>query len=92
MSLMILPSIKRPKIALIENLIPELIQILVTIYKISKRDFYKAFLNITPLSLLNTVSNELAKIQEEQNTFNNRIQLSFTAKFKISPLLLYMND
>jgi ATP-dependent exoDNAse (exonuclease V) beta subunit len=23
---------------------------------------------------LNTVSNELAKIQEEQNTFNNRIQ------------------
>lgn len=30
--------------------------------------FYKAFLkNITPLSLLNTVSNQLAKIQEEQN-------------------------
>ncbi|MGH2665474.1 UvrD-helicase domain-containing protein [Flavobacterium sp.] len=30
--------------------------------------FYSAFLkNITPLSLLNTVSNQLAKIQEEQN-------------------------
>jgi hypothetical protein len=33
-----------------------------------KINFYKAFSqNITPLSLLNTVSNELAKIQEEQN-------------------------
>jgi ATP-dependent exoDNAse (exonuclease V) beta subunit len=55
--------------ALIENLIPELIQVLAAIYKnFEKRDFYKAFLkNITPLSLLNTVSNELAKIQEEQN-------------------------
>ncbi|PRZ26413.1 UvrD-helicase domain-containing protein [Flavobacterium granuli] len=58
--------------ALIENLIPELIQILGTIYKnFEKRDFYKAFLkNITPLSLLNTVSNELAKIQEEQNVLS----------------------
>ncbi|MFA9189374.1 UvrD-helicase domain-containing protein [Flavobacterium sp. FBOR7N2.3] len=58
--------------ALIENLIPELLQILVTIYKnFEKRDFYKAFLkNITPLSLLNTVSNELAKIQEEQNVLS----------------------
>jgi hypothetical protein len=56
--------------ALIENLIP-VNQILVTIYKISKRDFYKAFLKInTPLSLLNTVSNELAKIQEEQNVLS----------------------
>lgn len=55
--------------ALIENLIPELLSILKKIYKNSeKRDFYKAFLkNITPLSLLNTVSNELAKIQAEQN-------------------------
>ena len=55
--------------AIIENLIPELLQILATIYKaFEKRDFYKAFLkNITPLSLLNTVSNELKKIQEEQN-------------------------
>ena len=55
--------------AIIENLIPELLQILALIYKtFEKRDFYKAFLkNITPLSLLNTVSNELKKIQEEQN-------------------------
>lgn len=35
---------------------------------IEKYLFYKAFLkNITPLSLLNTVSQELSKIQEEQN-------------------------
>ncbi|WP_456313501.1 UvrD-helicase domain-containing protein [Pseudomonas shirazensis] len=55
--------------ALIENLIPEFLQSLEKIYKnFEKRDFYKAFLkNITPLSLLNTVSNELAKIQSEQN-------------------------
>ncbi|MFI0490455.1 UvrD-helicase domain-containing protein [Flavobacterium sp.] len=58
--------------ALIENIIPELLQILDTIYKnFEKRDFYKAFLkNITPLSLLNTVSNELAKIQSEQNVLS----------------------
>jgi ATP-dependent exoDNAse (exonuclease V) beta subunit len=58
--------------ALIENIIPELLQILGTVYKnFEKRDFYKAFLkNITPLSLLNTVSNELAKIQEEQNVLS----------------------
>jgi ATP-dependent exoDNAse (exonuclease V) beta subunit/very-short-patch-repair endonuclease len=58
--------------ALIENIIPELLQILGTIYKnFEKRDFYKAFLkNITPLSLLNTVSNELAKIQGEQNVLS----------------------
>ena len=55
--------------AVIEGLIPELLNILKKIYKnFEKRDFYKAFLkNITPLSLLNTVSNELAKIQAEQN-------------------------
>ncbi|MFD1601321.1 UvrD-helicase domain-containing protein [Flavobacterium artemisiae] len=58
--------------ALIENIIPELLQILEGVYKkFEKRDFYKAFLkNITPLSLLNTVSNELAKIQEEQNVLS----------------------
>ena len=58
--------------ALIENIIPELLQILAFIYKnFEKRDFYKAFLkNITPLSLLNTVNNELAKIQEEQNVLS----------------------
>ncbi|KFF04826.1 UvrD-helicase domain-containing protein [Flavobacterium reichenbachii] len=54
---------------LIESLIPDFLQALDKIYKnFEKRDFYKAFLkNITPLSLLNTVSNELAKIQSEQN-------------------------
>ncbi|MWB93523.1 AAA family ATPase [Flavobacterium sp. GA093] len=58
--------------ALIENIIPELLQTLEKIYKnFEKRDFYKAFLkNITPLSLLNTVSNELAKIQSEQNVLS----------------------
>jgi ATP-dependent exoDNAse (exonuclease V) beta subunit len=55
--------------ATIESLIPEWLSILQTIYRnYEKRDFYKAFLkNITPLSLLNTVSNELTKIQQEQN-------------------------
>ncbi len=58
--------------AIIENIIPELLKILDKTYKnFEKRDFYKAFLkNITPLSLLNTVSNELAKIQEEQNVLS----------------------
>ncbi len=58
--------------ALIENIIPDLLQLLGKIYKIfEKINFYKAFLkNITPLSLLNTVSNELAKIQEEQNVLS----------------------
>ena len=57
---------------LIENSIPQLLQILDKAYKnFEKRDFYKAFLkNITPLSLLNTVSNELAKIQSEQNVLS----------------------
>ncbi len=58
--------------ALIENIIPELLSTLDKVYKIfEKRDFYRAFLkNITPLSLLNTVSNELAKIQKEQNVLS----------------------
>ncbi|WP_396212595.1 UvrD-helicase domain-containing protein [Flavobacterium sp.] len=58
--------------AIIESVIPQLLEFLATIYKnFEKRDFYKAFLkNITPLSLLNTVSNELAKIQEEQNVLS----------------------
>lgn len=58
--------------AIIESVIPRLLEFLDTIYKnFEKRDFYKAFLkNITPLSLLNTVSNELAKIQEEQNVLS----------------------
>ena len=58
--------------ALIENIIPDLLKSLSEIYKnFEKRNFYKAFLkNITPLSLLNTVSNELAKIQNEQNVLS----------------------
>ena len=58
--------------AIIENIIPDLLRFLEKVYKnFEKRDFYKAFLkNITPLSLLNTVSNELAKIQEEQNVLS----------------------
>ncbi|WP_284651153.1 UvrD-helicase domain-containing protein [Flavobacterium terrisoli] len=54
---------------IIENIIPNLLEILASIYtKFEKKNFYEAFLkNITPLSLLNTVSNELGKIQKEQN-------------------------
>ncbi|MFN3967540.1 UvrD-helicase domain-containing protein [Flavobacterium sp.] len=55
--------------AIIESIIPDLLEILASIYKkFEKENFYEAFLkNITPLSLLNTVSNELGKIQKEQN-------------------------
>lgn len=55
--------------AIIESIIPQLLEFLESIYsKFEKCNFYEAFLkNITPLSLLNTVSNELAKIQKEQN-------------------------
>ena len=58
--------------AIIENIIPDLLQFLDKVYKTFERiNFYKAFLkNITPLSLLNTVSNELAKIQSEQNVLS----------------------
>ncbi|WP_082014144.1 UvrD-helicase domain-containing protein [Flavobacterium sp. AED] len=58
--------------AIIENLIPEFLQILTKVYTaFEKINFYKAFLkNITPLSLLNTVSNELTKIQKEQNVLS----------------------
>ena len=54
--------------AIIEAIIPNLLEIVNTIYKkFETKNFYEAFLkNITPLSLLNTLSNELAKIQEEQ--------------------------
>lgn len=56
-------------LAQIESIIPNLLSILATIYaKFEKKNFYEAFLkNITPLSLLNTLSNELTKIQKEQN-------------------------
>ena len=58
--------------AIIENLIPDLLKVLESVYKtFEKINFYNAFLkNITPLSLLNTVSNELAQIQEEQNVLS----------------------
>jgi len=54
--------------AIIENLIPQWLDILAQIYaNYEKRDFYLAFLkNITPLSLLNTVNDELTRIQQEQ--------------------------
>ncbi|WP_026706022.1 UvrD-helicase domain-containing protein [Flavobacterium soli] len=55
--------------AIIEGIIPELLSSLSKIYEnYQKIGFYTAFLkNITPLSLLNTVSNELSRIQKEQN-------------------------
>lgn len=54
---------------IIENIIPNLLEMLASIYKkFEKKSFYEAFLkNITPLSLLNTVSNELYKIQKEKD-------------------------
>ena len=58
--------------AIIESIIPELLSILDVIYqKFQKKNLYEAFLkNITPLSLINTVSNQLAKIQEEQSVLS----------------------
>jgi ATP-dependent exoDNAse (exonuclease V) beta subunit len=55
--------------AVIETIIPKLLEVLASIYKkYETKNFYDAFLkNITPLSLLNTLSNELNKIQKEQN-------------------------
>lgn len=55
--------------AIIESIIPELLAILKSIYiKFEKKNFYEAFLkNITPLSLMNTLSNKLQEIQKEQN-------------------------
>lgn len=55
--------------AIIESIIPEMLSVLSCIYKNHEKiGFYNAFLkNITPLSLLNTVSQELTKIQKEQN-------------------------
>ncbi len=55
--------------ALIESILPELLAILKSIYaQFEKKNFYEAFLkNITPLSLMNTLSNKLKEIQKEQN-------------------------
>lgn len=56
-------------IDLIISVLPSVLELLATAYlNNEKKDFYNAFLkNITPLSLLNTVSSELTKIQTEQN-------------------------
>jgi len=53
----------------IDEIANELLNILIQINEIAEKHlFYEAFLkNITPLSLLNTLSNELNKIQKEQN-------------------------
>ncbi len=53
----------------IEAILPEILNLLSKVYSNNeKKDFYKAFLkNITPLSLLNTISDKLKKIQQEQN-------------------------
>jgi len=53
---------------IIEAIIPQLLEILASIYKkFETKNFYEAFLkNITPLSLLNTLSNKLTEIQKEQ--------------------------
>ena len=58
-----------PDRQVIESIMHELLDLLASIYKnYEKHDFYRAFLkNITPLSLLNTVSSELSKIQKDQN-------------------------
>jgi ATP-dependent exoDNAse (exonuclease V) beta subunit len=53
----------------IESILPEILNLLSKVYANNeKKDFYKAFLkNITPLSLLNTISDKLKNIQQEQN-------------------------
>ena len=57
---------------LIAQVLPSILSNLASVYgNNEKKDFYKAFLkNITPLSLLNTVSIELEKIQTEQNVLS----------------------
>ncbi len=55
--------------AVIESIIPQLLETLQQVYyKLERKNFYEAFLrNITPLSLMNTLSNKLQDIQKEQN-------------------------
>ena len=57
---------------LIEGILPEILNLLSKVYiNNEKKDFYKAFLkNITPLSLLNTISDKLKNIQQEQNVLS----------------------
>lgn len=56
----------------IENITPDLLAMLLKVYKnYEKKNFYEAFLkNITPLSLLNSISVELDRIQKEQNVLS----------------------
>lgn len=55
--------------AVIESIAPEWIAILAKVYKnYEKKNFYAAFQkNITPLSLLNSIAQELEAIQKEKN-------------------------
>lgn len=55
--------------AIIESIAPELLSILAKVYKnYEKKNFYSAFQkNITPLSLLNSIAQELETIQKDQN-------------------------
>lgn len=57
---------------LIESIVPELLAMLQKAYKnYEKKNFYQAFLkNITPLSLLNSIGQELERIQKEQNVLS----------------------
>jgi ATP-dependent exoDNAse (exonuclease V) beta subunit len=56
-------------IDLIEGYIPQFLEELGQVYQLyAKRAFYQAFLkNITPLSLLNALGQEMDKIQQEKN-------------------------
>lgn len=58
-----------PDAAIIEKAIPVLLDVLSSIYaQFERRDFYRAFIkNITPLSLVNKVSQELQSIQTDQH-------------------------
>lgn len=57
---------------IIEGITDDLLQLLQKVYKnYEKKNFYEAFLkNITPLSLLNSISQELERIQKEQNVLS----------------------
>jgi ATP-dependent exoDNAse (exonuclease V) beta subunit len=54
---------------IIRGLLPDMVSALSKVYEnLQRRGFYSAFLkNITPLSLLNTVDDQLAQIQQEQH-------------------------
>ena len=57
---------------IIEGIKGDLLSLLEKVYKnYEKKNFYEAFLkNITPLSLLNSISQELERIQKEQNVLS----------------------